>query len=93
MTVKCLTQDQKYSLITLYKNKLFNQKQLAERFNTSERTVNRVLIEAGLATPVARIKGEAYHVMQLLKKYGLDKDSLTSLLHTLEKQKVIHAVV
>lgn len=71
MSVKCLTQDQKYSLITLYKNKLFNQKQLAERFNTSERTVNRVLIEAGLATPVARIKGEAYQVMQVLKKYNI----------------------
>ena len=71
MSVKCLTQDQKYSLITLYKNKLFNQKQLAERFNTSERTVNRVLIEYGLATPVARIKGEAYQVMQVLKKYNI----------------------
>ena len=71
MTVKCLTQSQKYSLITLYKSKVFNQKELAERFNTSERTVNRVLIEYGLATPVARIKGEAYQVMQVLKKYNI----------------------
>ena len=71
MSVKCLTQAQKTTLITWYKNKMFNQKELAERFNTSERTVNRVLIEAGLATPVARIKGEAYQVMQVLKKYNI----------------------
>ena len=71
MSVKCLTQAQKTTLIAWYKNKMFNQKELAERFNTSERTVNRVLIEAGLATPVARIKGEAYQVMQVLKKYNI----------------------
>ena len=80
MPVKCLTKAQKDLIIFWYKNKMFNQKELAERSLTSERTINRVLIEAGLATPVARIKGEAYHVMQLLKSYGLDLNELKTVL-------------
>ena len=82
MSVKCLTKAQKDLIVFWYKNKMFNQKELAERSLTSERTINRVLIEAGLATPVARIKGEAYHVMQLLKKHGLDLNSLKTVLES-----------
>lgn len=71
MTVKCLTQTQKDQIVHWYKKKIYNQKELAKNYNTSERTINRVLIEYGLATPVARIKGEAYQVMQVLKKYNI----------------------
>ena len=80
MTVKCLTKAQKDMIVFWYQNKMFNQKELAEKYQTSERTINRVLIEYGLATPVARIKGEAYHVMQLLKKHSLDLNSLKKML-------------
>ena len=80
MSVKCLTEMQKKSIAHFYTNKTLTQKQLAENYFVSERTINRVLIEAGLATPVARIKGEAYHVMQLLKKHSMDLGSLTVML-------------
>ena len=80
MTVKCITQSQKDSILSLYQNKVMTQKELADRFNTSERTINRVFIAAGIATPVARIKGEAYHVMQLLKKYNVDLAMLKTIL-------------
>ena len=80
MGTPCLTQPQKDSIVTLYQNKTMTQKQLAHRFNVSERTINRVFIAAGIATPVARIKGEAYHVMQLLKKYNVDLVMLKTIL-------------
>ncbi len=71
MSVKCLSDVQKNFVIKAYQAKHKSQKELAQYLDVSERTINRVLIEAGLATPVARIKGEAYQVMQLLKKYGI----------------------
>ena len=89
MSVKCISKAQKDLIVFWYKNKMFNQKELAEKVNTSQRTINRVLIEAGLATPVERIKGEAYHVMQLLKKHSLDLNSLKKLL---ESKKHVPAV-
>lgn len=82
MTVRCLTQPSKNQILDLYKRKLMNQKELAEYFNVSERTINRVFIEAGVATPVERIKGEAYQVMQLLKKHAVDLQKLSMLLET-----------
>lgn len=80
MSVKCLDKHQKNYIGFFYKNKKANQKQLAEQFNVSERTINRVLNEMGLATAVPRIKGEAYQVMQLLKKHGMDIQTLKNLL-------------
>ena len=44
-------------IYNLRKENNMTQKELAENYNTSERTINRVLVEYGLATPVARIKG------------------------------------
>lgn len=80
MSVKCLTQAQKNLIVHWYKNKIYSQKELAQKMTTSERTINRVLVEYGLATPVARIKGEAYQVMQLLKKYGIDYITLEQII-------------
>lgn len=82
MTVRTLTPNQKDTLVSWYSQKLYNQKQIAERFNTSERTVNRVLIERGLATPVARIKGEAHQLVKLVRSYGLTNADLEKLLQT-----------
>ncbi len=71
MTVKCLTKDQKDSLINFYVGKTYTQRELSKLYKTSERTVNRVLVEAGIATPVERIKGDAYLAMAVLAKYGV----------------------
>lgn len=80
MTVKCLSQGAKQALIAQYRNKLVNQTELALKYGVSERTVNRVLIEAGLATPVPRLKGEAYQVMQVLKKHHIEPENLNAVL-------------
>lgn len=80
MAVKCLNDVQKRTIAHLYRVKALNQKNLARQYEVSERTINRVLTEAGLATPVARIKGEAYHVMKLLEKYHLNLQTLTMML-------------
>ena len=87
MSVQCLEQPQKDSIISLYQNKVMNQKELAFRFNVSQRTINRIFIEAGIATPVARIKGEAYQVMQLLKKYNVNYSTLKTLLENIYGKK------
>lgn len=80
MTVKCLTESQKQIICQWYKQKLYTQTQLAKQFSTSTRTINRVLEEKGLATPVARLKGEAYQVMQVVKEFGLDAQRLRAAL-------------
>lgn len=80
MPVKCLSEVQKNFISIAYTSKHKTQKQLAEYLKVSERTINRVLEELGLATPVARIKGEAYQVMQLLKKHSMDYGCLKTLL-------------
>ena len=87
MPVPCLNQSQKDSIVSLYQNKVMTQKELAHRFNVSERTINRVFIAAGIATPVARIKGEAYQVMQLLKKYNVNYSTLKTLLENIYGKK------
>ena len=80
MTIKCLNQLQKDNIVGLYNQKLLNQKELAVEFNTSKRTINRVLVEAGLLTAVPRIQAEAYTVMQVLKKHGIDPSKLDQTL-------------
>lgn len=55
-------------------------KLLAEQFNTSTRTIGRVLEEGGLATPVPRLKGEAYQVMKFLDEQHLDLEGLKARL-------------
>ena len=84
MSVKCLTQHQKAYVVYYYNMKKSSQKELAWQFGVSQRTINRVLIEAGVATPVARIQGEAYQVMHLLKKYHLDLPTLKTILNQTE---------
>ena len=76
MTVRILNTQHKVQLIKLYRSKALNQKQLAEYFAVSERTVNRILIEAGVATAVPRLRGEAYRAMYLLRKHDIKLDEL-----------------
>ena len=82
MKVKCLSAHVKDQICLAYNNKTLTLKELAFHFGTSSRTIGRVLEERGLATPVPRLKGEAHQVMLLIKSYGLDIDTLTTLLKT-----------
>ena len=80
MTVSCLTQEAKNMIYTAHTNKTMTQKEMAEYFGVSERTINRVLNELGLATAVPRIKGEAYQVLRLLEKHNFTIKDLETLL-------------
>lgn len=82
MTVKSLTPCCKAAIITFYQSGKWLQKEIAAEFGTSERTINRVLIEAGLLTPVAQLKADAYNVMQVLKKHGIDPSKFEQTLAT-----------
>lgn len=90
MTVKCLDITSKSEIINQYNSGGWQQKELATQFNTSERTINRVLIEAGLLTPVAQLKADAYNVMQVLKKHGIDPSKFEQTLATGYKMPIAH---
>lgn len=81
MTVKILHDDRKKDIVEKYKTKQHTIAALATSYGVSTRTIGRILEEAGLATPVPRLKGEAHLVMQLLKKNGLDLQGLTDLIN------------
>jgi hypothetical protein len=80
MTVKCIKQDIKDQIAASYRNKYKSIKQLAIENHTSPRTIGRVLEEHGLATPVPRLKGEAYHAMKLLEKFNVSVEELEQIL-------------
>ena len=80
MTVKCINYIDKQAIIGLFRAKHFNQRELAQLYKTSERTIHRVLVEAGIATTVPRIKGEAYMAMQILKEQDVTVEELRNVL-------------
>lgn len=80
ITVKCLTEPEKDVIVMSYQTKAMNQKELARFWDVSERTINRVLIERGQATPVQRVEAEAKKVMALLKKHGIEPYQLPKIL-------------
>lgn len=92
MTVKTLNDVEKATICRLFQAKERNQKELAADFQTSARTINRVLNEAGLATAVPRLKGEAYRAVQTLKAWGITPDQLQNILSTLEDAHLIKVV-
>ena len=67
----------------------FNKKEtivmIAHIFSVSTRTIGRVLDEMGEARPMAQAKGQAYQVMQVLKKHGVQPDALDLLITTANK--------
>jgi hypothetical protein len=79
-TVKCFTEARKDSLVSFYKTGQYKIIDLAALFNTSTRTIGRVLVERGLATPVPRLKGEAYHVMKTLEAHGIKPEQLEQVI-------------
>ena len=84
MTVKCLTTTEKQSVCFYYKAGT-ELKDIAIIFLVSPRTINRVLIEGGLATPVQRSSADYKRFQQLLAKHNLtveQLDLILSLHHT-----------
>lgn len=81
ITVKSHSETNKDLIVADYTNKL-TIKVIAERYSTSARTVGRILVERGLAQPVARLKDEAYRVMKILEDNNISPDELeTALTH------------
>jgi hypothetical protein len=78
----------KKNVVYHYQANNMSIKELAEYAQTSTRTINRILIEAGLATPVERIQGEAKVVMTLLKKHRVGPVVLSKILTDHAKQYV-----
>ena len=80
MTVRCLSQRDKDTIVGVFVAKLFTQRELAQSYKTSERTINRVLVEAGIATTVPRLKGEAYTAIKLMEKHQVPIYDLEAML-------------
>ena len=80
MTVKSLSAADKNTICSTYTQKMMTVSELAIWHATSARTIGRVLEERGLATPVPRLQGDAYQVMQLLKKHNLTPVTLAEML-------------
>ena len=93
MTVKCLDKTSKKQIVEMFQNKKATQREIASQFFVSERTIHRVLEEAGLATTIPRIQGEAYQVMQTLKKYGIEPQDLENIFRMATKPLTIEDVV
>lgn len=81
MKVLCLGSSIKDQICLAYKAKTLTLGELAKHFNTSSRTIGRVLEERGLATPVPRLKGEAYMVMKVLQERNIAPENLEAILN------------
>ena len=81
--IKCLDKYQKAYIVRLYNLKKLNVKEISEAYHVSPRTINRVLVEAGVATTNERSAGEDYQIAHLVKSYGLNLHSLNNLLKDL----------
>lgn len=80
ITVKSLTEDQKDSIVMVYLEKTSTMKYIAKIFNTSTRTIGRVLAERGYLTPTTQLKADAARVMKLLDYRGIDYTTLLTIL-------------
>lgn len=67
MTVKCHSEAEKDQIVAFFNTRKYSLKEIALAYGTSARTVNRILVERGLATTVPRLKGDAHQVMAFLR--------------------------
>lgn len=80
MTVSKLTEAQKQMVRVNYTSKSMNITKMAIVLGVSTRTIGRVLEELDLPSPVPRLRGEAYNVIQTLKKFGVEPKELTGII-------------
>ena len=93
MTVKKLTNKQKEAVVIIYDSKTRTIKEIAEFLGVSSRTIGRVLEEAGLMKPVARLQAEAKTVMTLLYKHKITVQQLETLLNSVMVMPSIHETI
>lgn len=80
MTVKSFPSFIKDQVVKAYTQEKKTISWLAQFWNTSPRTIGRILEEYEIASPMARAKGEAYIALQACKKHGVDPHQLEQLL-------------
>jgi len=89
MSVQCLDTFQKYYVIRSTRWQHENQTELSNRFNVSRRTIQRVLIEAGLLVyntkpapvkPTTRVLDDV-EMLTLLRRYYMTPVTLKEALH------------
>lgn len=79
MTVKILTQAQKDAVVTIFNAKTRTQKEIAGFLRCSERTINRVLNEAGVAPVKETMTASAKRVMTLLYENKITVEQLEKI--------------
>lgn len=79
-TVKCLNEHQKDQIARLYESKQHTQKELADMFGVSTRTIGRVFLERGVITPQQRYDRENKKIIEIVRSYGLDSERLSQAL-------------
>lgn len=80
MTVKSLTPAQKKNIVYQWQTKQMNMTQLAAAYNTSTRTIGRVLIEAGVATHQERYEANKQAIYELTLKHQISYNQLRLML-------------
>ena len=89
MPVQCLTYAQKQLVERFTVNEILNQTELAMHFHVSRRTIQRVLIEAGLLVyntkpapvkPTTRVLDDV-EMLTLLRRYYMTPVTLKEALH------------
>lgn len=63
-----------------------NVSETARVFDTSRRTVGRILEQHGIARPLQKLRGEAYHIQDLLSKYNLSVMDVRRIIESQQKQ-------
>lgn len=87
ITVKSLSEHTKDDIVESYKSK-HTLASMAKMFNTSSRTIGRVLEERGLLTPVPRLQADAKAVMAIMEKRSLHAVDLDQIMGLLQKNEI-----
>lgn len=77
-----LTDRQKLEIAEFYKHQQYTQEGLAELFRVDRKTIYRVLLSFGLLTGAPKLSPGSARIVELVKSYGLDADSLHQVLET-----------
>jgi hypothetical protein len=85
MTVQTLNLEQKEQIRKDYTSKALNITEIAKAHNTSTRTIGRLLRELDLATPRETLRGEAYAVMQVMRKHQITAEELETIIISAKK--------
>ena len=89
MTVKHIIDGHKELIAEWYGKKIYNQAQLAKRFETSLRTIGRILVEKGCIMPRERYSTRANGFLRILSNQGIHEPAeLVEILATKVKPTV-----